>query len=446
MYKKHDQRTHDIYSTTSDSQGALRSEEHAQPKLQKARHKTQSHAGKHPTYVAVADCSCIAGQENRTRTNTTKKGTQNRNVHLSYASPSSKKHERFRPIFCKTRALSFSSVPVGIGDYNMRFITSLIHSTHRTINPVTRILLSFKASSPKTPSSDGRERSMLLDKCKTGFRERIPKYIPWSTNEHRPPISSPGAAAGKMPWRSRPRLPHMTHGTAIQKQGIVLRKRDKRWQPAHCQVALVAISRWWTMMETIWLIQTVSQLPSGKLWIRVAIFDFLHSADHMRSRLTSHLWRRRKRNQSATQFWTMETVPGTPKLCPVKDRSADVEKLSAQQKRVRKSGKLPESRAASQLGERASSVVQRADCHAIARLMKRNGILWFCLTMPGDRRVKQSNVASTRKALVEDNKRFLNVSSRWIYSAITADHSVKLSATAPCVKTFLCNVVRHDAP
>ena len=40
MYKKHDQRTHDIYSTTSDSQGALRSEEHAQPKLQKARHKT----------------------------------------------------------------------------------------------------------------------------------------------------------------------------------------------------------------------------------------------------------------------------------------------------------------------------------------------------------------------------------------------------------------------
>lgn len=134
---------------------------------------------------------------------------------------------------------------------------------------------------------------MLLDKCKMSFRERIPEYIPWST------ITYP--AAGKVPWRSQPRLPHMSRGTAIQKQGIVLRKRDKRWQPAHCKVALLAVSRWWTMMETIWLIQTVSQLPSGKLWIRVAIFDFLHFADH--------LWRR-KDTKVPHNSWHSQTLPG----------------------------------------------------------------------------------------------------------------------------------------
>ncbi len=51
------------------------------------------------------------------------------------------------------------------------------------------------------------------------------------------------------------------------------------------------------------------------------------------------------------------------------------------------------------------------------RNMKWNGILCLCLTMPGDWRVKQSKVASRREALLEHNKRFLNVSSRWIYSA-----------------------------
>lgn len=115
----------------------------------------------------------------------------------------------------------------------MRFISSLIHSTHRTITLVTRILLSFKASSPKTPCSDGRERSMLLDKCKTGFRERIPKYIPCSTNEHRPPMPRlgrcpdvPGIAGCSLPWC-------MTHvcicAKCPAKTGVSLRF----WQPTY---------------------------------------------------------------------------------------------------------------------------------------------------------------------------------------------------------------------
>ena len=87
-----------------------------------------------------------------------------------------------------------------------------IHSTHRT-TLVARILL-FKAS-PKT-RSDGRKRSML-DKCKTGFRERIRECIPWSTNEHQPSISYP---AGKISRKSSSCTIQPSRGTTFIKSRV----------------------------------------------------------------------------------------------------------------------------------------------------------------------------------------------------------------------------------